>query len=66
MKLGIILVTIGSIIFIVWAVFLVMSLILGDYSSAVFLTIYSGIAGGLFLYGGVKRMRKARLKEWNV
>ena len=60
MKLGITLVTIGSIIFIAWAVFLVMSLIMGDYFSAVWLTIYAGIAGGLSLYSGVKMMRKAR------
>ena len=60
MKLGITLVTIGSIIFIAWAVVLVMSLIMGDYFSAIWLTIYSGIAGGLSLYSGIKRIRKTR------
>ena len=60
MKLGIVLVTVGSIIFIVWAVFLVMSLVAGDYFSAIWLTIYSGIAGGLSLYSGIKRIRKMR------
>jgi len=60
MKLGIVLVAIGSIIVIAWVVFLVMSLIMGNYFSAVWLTIYAGIAGGLSLYGGVKRIRKAR------
>ena len=60
MKLGIVFVIVGGVIFIAWAVFLVMSLIMGDYFSAVWLTVYAGIEGGLFLYSGVKRMRKAR------
>lgn len=58
MKLGIALVIVGSIIFIAWAVFLVMSLIMGDYFSAVWLTIYAGIAGGLSLCSGIKRLRR--------
>jgi len=60
MKLGVVLVTIAGIVFIAWAVVLAMSLIMGDYFSAVWMTIYTSIAGGLSLYSGVKRLRKAK------
>ena len=60
MKLGSVLVTVGAISLLALVVFLVMNLIMGDYVSAVWGTIYTGIAGGLFLYNGIKRMRKMR------
>ena len=60
MKLGIVFVAVGVIGLIALVVFLVMNLIMGDYVSAVWGTISMGITGGLFLYSGIKRIRKMR------
>ena len=62
MKLGIVFVAVGVISLIALVVFLVMNLIMGDYVNAVWGTIYTGIAGGLFLYSGIKRIKRQTTK----
>jgi len=63
MKLGIVFVMIGVIIFLAWLVVSIISLTVGDYMGVVWMTIYAGIAGGIVLYNGIRRIRKAGSKE---
>jgi len=58
MKLGILSVVVGSLFLIALVVMLVMNLIMGDYFGVIWGTIYTSIAGGLFLYGGIKRIKR--------
>ena len=60
MKTGVVLTAVGSIAIVALIVFLAMNLIMGDYVSAIWMTIYTGILGGLFLYNGIKRINKVK------
>ena len=62
MKLGILSVAVGVISIIALVVMLVMNLIMGNYFGAVWGTIYTGIAGGLFLYSGTRRIKKYKVE----
>ena len=60
MKLGMACVAMGIISLIALVIFLAMSLIVGDAASGIGVTIGFGIAGSMFLYKGIKRIKKPR------
>lgn len=66
MKLGIVFVALGVTGLIALVVLLAMNLVMGNIISAIWGTVYTGIAGGFFLYNGIKRIRKTRKADENT
>jgi len=60
MKIGIVLTTIGIMSLVTLVAFLVMNLLMGNYISVIWMTIYTGIISGITLSSGIKRIRKAK------